>query len=57
MNKIKPILILVIIAALYCLYDKLFEIYNHRTIVFIFIGIVIITILYFSLRLCFMKDN
>lgn len=46
-----------IIAALYYAYDKLFDIYSTKTIVYVFLGIVALVILYSSLRLCFIKKD
>ena len=43
--------------ALYYGYDKLFDFYGQKTIVFAFIIIVMLTILFFSLRLCFVKKD
>ena len=56
MKKLFNLIIsIAIIYALYFAYDELFELYNHRTIVSVFLIIVILIILYFSMRKCWEK--
>lgn len=47
--------VIITIAAFYITIDVLFELYSDMQIVFGFLALVIITILFFSLRLCFIK--
>ena len=47
----------ILILTLYYCYDKLFDMYSYRNIVFVFMGIVMLVILYSSLRLCFKKNK
>ena len=58
MKKVlNTIITIVLLMALYYGYDKLFDFYGQKTIVFAFIIIVMLTILFFSLRLCFVKKD
>ncbi len=53
--KLVTLILTVIFFAI--LYNLAFEVLTNRQIVFGFMGLVTVTILYFSLRLCFMKDD
>lgn len=56
-NFVNIVTTIILLLALYYGYNKLFDVYNCRTIIFVFVGLVILTILYFSFRLCFKKDE
>lgn len=52
---IKIIFIIAVIAAFLYIYNAMFDIFSYRIIYYVFYGVIILIMLYFSLKQCWEK--